>query len=301
MIGPVSSANWTTQARGALVTVCVPVYNGERYLARCLDSVLSQDFTNFTLLIADNASSDGTRDIAESYSAKDGRVRYCRHAGNIGLYGNLNFLLAAATTRYVKLANADDYWAPQMIGAAVAILEQDPTVVLCYPMMVMVDEFDRETARYDYRLHLTDEDRFTRFVGALQGLRLVNQLTGVMRLDVVQHLLPMMELVSSDGMFVAELSLYGKIFQLPEYHYYRRFHERSSSFDRKSRQHELRYVYAAGVTTIRYENWRRHLGLAGRVLLGALPWRTRTASLGFLARRMFWDRAALLKELPIGS
>ena len=71
-----------------LVTIGVPVYNGERFLAECLDSLLSQRFRNFVLLISDNASTDGTEKICQTYVKADSRVRYHRNRTNIGLYAD---------------------------------------------------------------------------------------------------------------------------------------------------------------------------------------------------------------------
>jgi glycosyltransferase involved in cell wall biosynthesis len=85
------------------------------------------------LVISDNASTDGTGEIAESYAKADGRVRYHRHEKNIGLYGNWNFLLRSAESKYVKVAAADDYWSPTMVGDAIEQLDKDPSVVLCHP------------------------------------------------------------------------------------------------------------------------------------------------------------------------
>src|SRR6185437_3413175 len=86
-----------------LVTVAVPVYNGERFLRQCLDSLLSQTYRDFVLVISDNASTDRTQEICESYANADARVRYHRNAVNVGLYGNFNLLLGLVRTPYVKL------------------------------------------------------------------------------------------------------------------------------------------------------------------------------------------------------
>ena len=94
------------------MTIGVPVYNGERFLAECLDSLLSQTYRGFILLISDNASTDSTEEICQRYVKADSRVRYHRNETNIGLYGNFNLLLRMVRTRYVKLASADDFWAP---------------------------------------------------------------------------------------------------------------------------------------------------------------------------------------------
>src|SRR5262245_34149392 len=170
----------------ALVTVAVPVYNGERFLKQCLDSLLSQTYRNFVLLISDNASTDCTREICEGYAKADSRVRYHRNRVNIGLYGNFNLLLGQVGTRYVKLASADDFWAPTMLADAMEQMESDSSLVLCYPKAVLVDEAGREIRRYENPLHLMEDDAALRFKRVLTGIGLVNQLMGVIRTDAVR-------------------------------------------------------------------------------------------------------------------
>ena len=70
------------------VSIGVPVYNGERFLALTLDSLLAQTYRDFEIIIGDNASIDRTEEIGRTYAAKDPRVRYVRHEHNLGLARN---------------------------------------------------------------------------------------------------------------------------------------------------------------------------------------------------------------------
>jgi glycosyltransferase involved in cell wall biosynthesis len=278
------------------VTVAVPVYNGERFLRQCLDSLLSQTYRDFVLVISDNASTDGTREICESYAKADPRVRYHRNRVNIGLYGNFNLLLGLVRTRYVKVASADDFWAPTMLADAMEQMESDPSLVLCYPRAVLVDEDAREIRRYENPLHLMEDDPALRFKRVLTGIGLVNQLMGVIRTDAVRSMLPLMSTPPADTVFVAELSLYGKILELPKYQYFRRFHEACSSWDRKSQSHQVRQVSSAGTRRVLLSTWKYHWGLTRRVLHSPLGLRAKMELLGFLGRRALWDRSALMSE-----
>ena len=280
-----------------LVTVAVPVYNGERFLRQCLDSLLSQTYRDFVLVISDNASTDGTREICESYAKADCRVRYHRNAVNIGLYGNFNLLLGLVRTPYVKLASADDFWAPAMLADAMAEMQRDPSLVLCHPRAVLVDEDGREIRRYEKSLQLTEDDPSVRFRRVLTELGLVNQLMGVMRTGAVRSMLPLMSQPPADSVFVAELSLYGKIKELPDYQYFRRFHAECSSWDRKSESHQLKRVSGGGTRRVRLATWKYHWGLVRRLLHSPLRLRAKLGLLAFLARRAAWDRSTLMREL----
>jgi glycosyltransferase involved in cell wall biosynthesis len=280
-----------------LATIGVPVYNGERYLAQCLDSLLAQTYRDFTLLISDNASTDGTAEICRRYVAADSRVHYHRNEVNIGLYANFRFILDAVRTRYVKMASADDYWAPAMLGDALAQMERDASLVLCYPQAVLVDQNGAEQSKYDHRLQLMEDDPAMRFTRALTEVGLVNQLQGLIRIDAVRAALPLLDLPGSDNVFLAELSLHGKIMQLPAYQYYRRFHEEASSWNRASGDHQIKRVLKAGSRQMRLVNWKLHAGLMRRLLHSPLKSAAKLKLLLFLVKRMVWDRTTLLHEL----
>jgi glycosyltransferase involved in cell wall biosynthesis len=292
----ISGAKRLQSAAEPVVTIGVPVYNGERYLAQCLDSLLAQTFRDFILLISDNASTDGTAQICQRYARQDPRVHYHRQQTNIGMYPNLNFLLRSARTRYVKLANADDFWVPAMLGEALAALERDPAVVLCHPRTVLVDANGAEIRRYDRHLNLVDDDPVARFERVLMELGLVNQLMGVIRVDAVRSALPLMSHTRADRVFLAELSLYGKILEIPDYHYFRRFHKTSSSWDRASEAHQIERVFSEGTQRIRFEAWKYHFGLFRRVLHSSLSYREKVGAIRLLVKQAVWDRSALLRE-----
>jgi glycosyltransferase involved in cell wall biosynthesis len=280
----------------ALVTICVPVYNGERFLAQCLDSLLSQTYRDFVLLISDNASTDRTAEICQGYAKADPRVHYHRNAVNIGMYGNNNRLLGLVRTPYVKLANADDFWAPTMLADAIEKMERDPALVLCHPRAVLVDEDGREIRRYDRVLEAMEDDPAVRFRRVLTELGLVNQLMGVMRIEAVRSMLPFMPYPPADTVFLAELSLYGKIMELPKFQYSRRFHEDCSSWDRKSDAHQVKWVSGAGTRRLRLAAWKFHCGLVRRVLRSPIGFAAKMKLLAFLGRRAAWDRATLMNE-----
>ena len=77
------------------LSIGLPVYNGENYLAESLDALLGQSYEDFELIISDNASTDGTADICRRYAKQDSRIRYVRQPRNIGCAPNHNFVLAA--------------------------------------------------------------------------------------------------------------------------------------------------------------------------------------------------------------
>lgn len=99
------------------ISVIVPVYNVEKYLHRCIDSILAQTFTDFELILVDDGSADGSGAICDEYAAKDSRVRVI-HKENGGVSASRNTGMDAATGDYILFCDSDDYvsryWAEQL-------------------------------------------------------------------------------------------------------------------------------------------------------------------------------------------
>src|SRR5690606_34223573 len=120
-----------------------------------LDSLLAQTFTDFELIISDNASTDGTQSICESYASRDPRVRYIRQARNIGAARNHNYTVEVARGELFKWAAHDDLYSPRFLDACVAELDAHPEAVLAFSRTCFIDE-NGEFMR-DYR-HPLDFD-----------------------------------------------------------------------------------------------------------------------------------------------
>ena len=104
------------------ISVGMPVYNEEALIRKKLDSLLAQTFTDFELIISDNASTDSTSEICEEYSKKDTRIRYIRQKKNMGALWNFNFVLQEAKYDYFVWAAADDIILPEFLEKNINIL-----------------------------------------------------------------------------------------------------------------------------------------------------------------------------------
>ena len=108
------------------LSIIMPTYNGERYLAEQIDSILAQDHADFELLVVDDGSTDGTRTLLEASAERDRRVRVLPSSGNLGQNNRLAQLLGEATGRYVAIADQDDRWAPDRNSLLLAALGDRP-------------------------------------------------------------------------------------------------------------------------------------------------------------------------------
>ena len=132
------------KARNPTVSIGLPVFNGERYLAGALNCLLQQDYEDFELIISDNASTDATESICREYAAKDPRIRYSRNATNIGASLNYNRVFGLARGEFFKWASHDDECHPSLVRRCLEVFEQAPaSAVLVYSMAEIIDELGR--------------------------------------------------------------------------------------------------------------------------------------------------------------
>jgi len=133
--------------RRPLVSVVVPVYNGEPYLRESLESILGQTYRHLEVLLMDDASTDGAPEILRSYAERDSRVRYERQPRNRGIFGNINDGIALAGGDYVAIHHADDVYDPEIVAVEVAYLGRRPEVGAAFCTDVFIDRSGREFGR----------------------------------------------------------------------------------------------------------------------------------------------------------
>ena len=127
-----------------LVSVVTPVYNGERYLAECIESVLEQTFENWEYVVVDNQSTDATPTIVERYAREDPRIRLHRTDAFRPVIPNWNYALRqmSAESSYCKVVHADDLLMPQCLERMVALAEEHPSVAIVGAFRLAGDKVD---------------------------------------------------------------------------------------------------------------------------------------------------------------
>lgn len=213
------------------VTVGLPVFNGARYLPRTLQSILSQSFKDFELIVSDNASTDETEDICRTHARGDRRVRYVRHSENRGAAWNHNCLIELAEGSFFKWAGADDLYEPEFLSFCLKELDSDPDAVLAYPRTVAIDECGAKLYEYSPGWELLSDSPCERLRAViLKGGHWVNAdpVGGVIRMDALRRTRLMPSYLGGDKRPLGELSLMGKFIEVPQYLLRRRFHPNSS-------------------------------------------------------------------------
>jgi glycosyltransferase involved in cell wall biosynthesis len=205
------------------VSIGLAVYNGERYLEEAILSILAQTFTDFELIISDNASTDSTTEICQRYANQDSRIRYHRNAENIGGANNENLTFKLAKGEYFRWAAHDDVCAPTLLEKCAAVLDNDTSVVLCHTIIAHIDENGEliSTLKQDKASSSRPSERFSDLTGwdhdceASYGLIRVESLkqTGLQR-----------NYTDSDRSLLCHLALLGRYQMVPELLFYKRIH-----------------------------------------------------------------------------
>lgn len=123
------------------VSVCIPTYNYARFLGQAIESVLSQTWGDFELIVSDNASTDETQEVVASFG--DDRIRSYRNDRNLGLFGNFTRCLELAQGELVKFVCSDDWLDPRYLERTVPVMRAHPGVALLTTAGFVVDEDGR--------------------------------------------------------------------------------------------------------------------------------------------------------------
>lgn len=217
-----------------LVSIGLAVYNGEQYLEEALNSLLGQTFTDFEIIISDNASTDHTAEICLRYAEQDARIRYHRNATNIGGANNENQTFRMSCGKYFRWAADDDICAPTLIEECVKVLEENPDIVLCFPKTIKIDGEGDEMGRAIVE-EPNAEKSFSRFRAMAIAKDSCEQTYGLIRSDVLQKTRLQQNYTNSDRTLLAELAIHGKFHEIPQYLFYKRFHEKNVYLDWRTR------------------------------------------------------------------
>ncbi len=161
-----------------LVSICMPVYNGEKYLQEALNSVLAQTYKNLEVVVADNVSTDSTAGIVSSYN--DERIKYFLNSEHVSMVENWNIAVEHATGKYIKMVHADDVITPDAVEKQVAAFEADSDVVICFSASEIINENSETvlTRRIFHRDRLLNGCAFAK--RSLRGRNIYGEPTNIM-------------------------------------------------------------------------------------------------------------------------
>lgn len=294
----------------AQVAIGLPVYNGARHLRQALTSILAQTYTDFELIISDNASTDDTEAICRHFAAQDRRIRYIRNPENIGAVANFNQTFRLSNHPYFKWIAADDVLHPENLQRCMEALAAQPDAVFAFTQVQLIDEAGTQLpydaagkafelpngTRFDYNedceQHLLTAHPIRRMQTVLFCNLIGTLIYGLCRTEALRRT-NLFTFYGSDRLLLAELSLQGAFARVPEPLFYRR------AMDHGTWQ-RTRRDWAAGITGRRPTGllvppWRTFRNYVGAVSRAPLPLRQKL--LGWLVAGHYAVRLESLRNL----
>ena len=281
-----------------LVSVAMPVYNGEPYIADAIRCVLNQTYNHLELVISDNASTDNTEQICREFAEKDDRVVYVRNSSNIGAAKNYNQAFRRTSGPYFRWHNADDLCSSRLHELCLAVLMDNPDTVLCYGKTVIINGEGKVIEDYDDNLHLRQEKASDRFKAFFKQVGLTNVIYGLMRRSAMEKTMLMGNgtFFASDNNFMAEMSLFGKFYELSEPLFSRRMHMQASTLACKS-DDLLQTFWQGRSQAFVLPHWKKDIAYLKAVYNAPIDPDQKILLSAFLSRHMLRHHKKLLKDL----
>jgi len=203
-----------------LLSFAIPIRNGEDTLPKLLDSLLAQDFSDFEIVISDNASTDSTFELCQQYIQRDPRIRYYRNPENVGVNANFNLLIELARGKYMRWIGGDDSLEADYARKCIAALHARPDVIGVTTYQDFVDDYggrdyyEYTGRRLDYPLA---HQRYQRMIWFMNNdHRYVDPIYTMMRRDVLLQIGGHRAVLAADQVLAVEISLWGAITHVPE-------------------------------------------------------------------------------------
>lgn len=206
-----------------LLTIGIPVYNEERFLAKTIESALNQTFTDYQIVLSDNRSTDRSYEIALSYAEQDRRITVVRHPENIGGPANFLYNRDRADTKYFVWLGAHDIFLPDYLKTAIDVLESSQNVVLAYPKSLEIDTNGQivQSAYRDSDIDTTGLTLKKSLFKVSQNLRRCTSIHGVFRTTGLKKL-PWKSIIGADHLLLTAAAVYGDIHMLDYFGIHRR-------------------------------------------------------------------------------
>jgi glycosyltransferase involved in cell wall biosynthesis len=282
-------------SRTPRVTIGVPAYNAERYVALALESLVNQTYDDIEILVCDNASTDSTGDIARAFANRDPRIRYVRNNENIGAGRNFMRCVELTRSELFRWQAADDLSAPTFVERCVEVLDARPDVIQAYPRTILIDANGAELEKYNERIQTLADSPRQRYLHVMRNIGLVNSSFGVMRTNLLRRTSMLGTYQGADVVWQAEMALYGKLYEIPGYLHFRRMHADAHSA----------MTFAQGYAFYNPSNphghelriWRQSYDRVKSVLRSPLPAGERIRLTASIARDAIASRDTLMTEL----
>jgi glycosyltransferase involved in cell wall biosynthesis len=267
----------------------LPVYNGEKYIRAAIESHLGQSYADFHLVISDNGSTDKTPDICAEYASRDERVKLLRSVENRGILWNHRRVMESISgaTRYFRWAGADDLLEPGLLQAMVDLLDERSDVEAVMPATKNIGEQGEFIGSMERTLDLQSSDVLDRAFKILTASYQHVVAYGLLRATSLRVMRTGPNYVGWDPIFIWEIALRGKVFQLTEPALLRRFHK--GSISRVKTVKEMRkWVEPNAQAGMNFPHWTWEFERLRSLFSCPLSARDKLRLSALVARSMLW-------------
>ena len=278
------------------ISIGLPVYNGDKFIAQAIESILQQSFTDFELLISDNASTDATERMCRDFARLDLRVRYKRRDKNLGAAPNFNGLVSRARGEYFKWMAHDDMLRPQYLQQCLAMLEQNPQAVLSYPLAMDIDAEDKTLRRNVDAVKLDYAEAHKRLRYHICTNHSCLMVFGLIRRDILLQTNLIGSYVASDRVLLAELALRGPLVETPETLLLHREHDMRSTRAIPNLRERLQWFDTQKTQTVVSPHWKLLMEYVRAILAAPVRGLEQVRCFFQLVRWLRWFGAALIIE-----
>lgn len=282
------------------ISIGMPVYNGEPYLKDAINSILNQTFEDFELIISDNGSTDRTEEICRTIASQDQRVRYYRNEQNLGAGWNFNRVVDLATGEYFRWACHDDICAPNLLEQSINVLDANPSVILCYPKTIIINEHGQEVEKYVDGFHLRSQkpyERFAQYHGLIRYGHGCHPLFGLIRTNILRQTACIGAYPSSDLILLGELTLYGEFYEIPDYLFYKRDHPNNSVRAHRSFRNRIAWYDPSKKGKLYLTRWKWFLEYLAAIKRAQLSWSGKVLCYLEMTKWVVWNSVFLVKDL----
>lgn len=218
-----------------LVSIGLPVYNGEQFLRQTLDSLLGQTYENLELIVSDNASTDGTGEICREYAGRDQRIHYYINAVNCGGAANMNRVFALSSGDYFMWASDEDYWAPDYVRSCMDVLVNSDEIILAGSWSTFVEAETEEIILIDKGFSTVGLNASNRFklhkLTIHSGSYVAAMFHGIYKRGPLSAVMPMWNLILSDQLLLARLCFLGEFHVVPKLLMMKRWKKKSMNWE----------------------------------------------------------------------
>lgn len=278
----------------------MPVYNGELFLKESLDSILAQTFRDFELIVSDNGSTDRTQEICKAYAAKDQRIRYYRNEQNLGAAWNQSRVAELSRGEYFKWAHHDDVCALELLEKCVEVLDSNPSVVLCYPKTIIIDEHGQHIEKYFDGFNLRSprpHERFEQYHNLVRYGHKCHPFHGMIRANTLKTTSLVGGYPSSDLILLGELVLHGEFYETPEYLFFKRDHPNTSVRAHRAFRERIAWYDPAKKGQLHLTRWKWFFEYLAAIRRVPMNWGEKVRCYVQMVKWFTWNWIWLAKDL----